>query len=544
MALLALAPGGVRGRAWLQTMLWGSRFHEQAQASLRRELATLCSILESHGAGALVSRTINQIALDLDQLDVDVLSLGVGVDGGRGPAIEGGFFLEDIELPCEEFQDWLASQRKRVAAIRQIAMPAVVAPPSIIDTVGAPLQPTRELLDATALTLSPKPSVCVVPFRTIGQEVDTMIGPGFADELGITLARFPTLFVVASNSAAALSQAAVPAPEIAHRLGVKYLIEGTIRHAARQVRVSVALVDGGTGEQIWTASYNGGLDDIFDLQSRIAGEVAPHIDTQIDITELRGALINPLRTGDAYSLYWRANALFRQWNREAILEALELSERLVAMQPMSARAAALAAFCHAIAFAQNWARDPGETRRAAIRHHQQAMRFGSEDPAVLGYAAGTLLGIGGDLDVADTLIAHALTLLPSYQPTLFWGGWVDLARGSAVRARERFELSLRINPAAGMRAYTITGIGLARLMEANFQEAFELFQTASAFIPDHPITIVGYCVAAAMSGHGAEAKAAAATVRATGALDAVFAILPNPAHHALIEAGVRHAEAG
>lgn len=541
VALLALAPGGARGRTWLQTMLWGSRFREQAQASLRRELATLCGVLDRHGAASLLTRTTALISLDLDRLDVDVLSLGPGI--GKRALPEGGFFLEDVELPaCDDFQDWLASQRARVASIRQVALPIAITPPTVVETVGAPLQPTAELIGSQAMALSPKPSVCVVPFRGIGDDVERVIGPGFADELGITLARFPSLFVVATTSGAALSQTGMPATAIARQLGVKYLIEGTVKVAARQVRATVALIDGGTGQQLWTKAYDAHADELFDVQARIATEVAPHIHTQIDLTELRGALVNPLRSGDAYALYWRANALFRQWDRAAILEALDLSERLVAMQPLSAWAAAIAAFCHAIAFASRWTEDAGDTRRSAIRHYQQAMRFGGEDPTVLGYAAGTLLGIGGDLDVADTLIAHALSLLPSYQPTLFWGGWVDLARGNPARARDRFELSLRINPAAGVRAYAMTGIGIACLMESRFDDAFTLLQAARVFIPDYPATMVGYCVAAALSGHRDEAAAAAVQVRARGALDAVAAILPDPAHRALIEAGIRHAE--
>ena len=170
------------------------------------------------------------------------------------------------------------------------------------------------------------------------------------------------------------------------------------------------------------------------------------------------------------------------------------------------------------------------------------MRFGGEDPAVLGYAAGTLISIGGDLAVAERLIDHALTLLPSYQPTLFWGGWVDLARGDPARARERFELSLRINPAAGVRAYAVTGIGVACLMEGRFADAYRLLHEAVEFIPDYPVTLVGFCVAAAMAGEAADARRAADRIRESGALAAVILILQKPEHRALLEAGIRHAE--
>lgn len=201
----------------------------------------------------------------------------------------------------------------------------------------------------------------------------------------------------------------------------------------------------------------------------------------------------------------------------------------------------MAAFCHALAYASDWTDDPGETHRAAKRHYQAAMRYGGEDPAVLGYAAGTLICIGGDLEIADRLVSHALTLLPSYQPTLFWGGWVDIARGDAERARERFELSLRINPMAGVRAYAVTGIGLALMMTGDFAQAFTRLREAAEYVPDYPLTLVGLSVAAAMIGESAVAKEAAMALKRRGeGLDRVFAVLRNPEHRRLLKAGLRH----
>lgn len=310
LALLALAPGGAHARGWLQTMLWGSRFREQAQASLRRELTTLCSTLRHAGLSDLVRRSGSVVTLDLDSVEVDVLGFGIGL--GSNGVESAGQFLEGLWLPdCEEFEDWLVKQRSLIEGLRNVRVPDAAPPPGAIEIAGAPLFVGDALLDDRALSLPPKPSVCVLPFRALGKRVEAFLGPAMADELSMTLARFPSLFVVASGSGAALTDRSLGHVAIARRLGVRYLIDGTVQQDDRQVRVGVSLVDGQTGDQIWTNAFIGHRDDIFELQERIATAIAPHIHTQIDIRELRGALVNPLRSGDAYALYWRANALFR-----------------------------------------------------------------------------------------------------------------------------------------------------------------------------------------------------------------------------------------
>lgn len=539
IALLALAPNGSHARGWLQTMLWGSRFREQAQSSLRREIATLNRALEEAGLEHLLGRSGAAISLDLDSIDVDALALGAGLEVER-TMVGVGEFLEGLWLPdCEEFTDWLVKQRALVDEIRQVRFPATQ---STVDAEsGQQAGSTVPQGDADS-SLPPKPSVCVLPLRRLGATVEAFIGPAVSEELNVTLARLPSLFVVASGSGAVLAARGLEHVAIAECLGVRYLIDGTVQQDADKLRVGVSLIDGTTGCQLWAQTFDGRREDLFGLQERIAAAVAPQIHTQIDIRELRGALVNPLRSGDAYALYWRANALFRQWDRESITEAIEVCEALVAMAPVSGWAASLSAFCHSIAYALGWSTTPGQARRIAIRHYQSALRYGGEDPIVLGYAAGTLICIGGDLEVADRLIAHALRMLPSYQPTLFWGGWVDIARGDARRARDRFELSLRINPMAGARAYAETGIGLAQLMQGEFQEAFELLRGASEYIPDYPLTLVGLCVAALMIGEtDISRRAALEVVKRPDDLARVLAALRGPMHRELLEEGLRRA---
>lgn len=539
IAMTVLAPSGRRTRRWLQTMLWGSRFREQAQTSLRRELTNLAATLEAHGLGALMERSADEVAFAVDAMDIDVLRLGLGLSppDTAGAIGEGGVFLEGLDLPgCPEFADWLAKRRAWVVDLQAVRLPpaADTAAGEAAAIAGGSLQTTAELVAQRDLSLPPKPSVCALPFRSLG-DVEPFVGPAIAEEVSMTLARMPSLFVVASASAEALAQQSGDPVFIARRLGVRYLIDGAVRQAGQELRVTVNLLDGETGTQVWSAAFTGHRDAIFALQEEVATAIAPQIHTRIDIAELRKGLIDPARSGDAYALYWRANALFRQWDEAAITEAIGICEVLVRMQPASSWAAAMASFCHAIAFTSGWTSDPAQTRRQAVAHYQAAMRHGGDDPSVLGYAAGTLVCIGGDVDVAERLIGHALALLPSYQPTLFWGGWVDIARGRPAHARERFELSLRINPMAGARAYAICGIGLAMLMQGEMEPAYALLCEAAQFIPDYPMTQMGLAIAASMTGRAQEAAQALDALRQRGNIERVMQVIRDPKYRAMFQ---------
>lgn len=539
VALLAAAPDGVRTRVWLHSMLWGARDTPQAQSSLRRELSTLHKTLKEHDAADLLVRETQRVRLDLDRIDVDLLSLSMG----RPRPVRGDHsdFLEGIDLRgCDEFEDWLREQRSRLDALRRVDIPPPIAPlPTAQQVLGEALPPQADLLNAVPPRLPPKPSVAVLPFTHLGHgDQGNWLGAGIAQEVGMTLAQFPQLFVVSTHSAATLAERRMTHLEIARDLGVRYLLAGTIRQAGERLRATISLIDGQTGLQVWGCSTDGRIDDLFSLQETVATIAAPQIWTQIDLAERHRSLRRAPGMDSNYELYWRANALFRSWDREPTLEALRLTDELTAVDPTCPLSAGLAAFCNGVAFAFRWTPDPLATRRVAIGHFQNALLHGSGNVEALGYVAGTLISIGGDMVLADRIIAHALSLLPAYQPTLFWGGWVDIATGNPARARERLELALRINPASGVRAYSLTGIGVANLMEGDNAGAFAMLSEAAMHIPHYPITIAALCVAAAQIGEHDAARAAAAALEALGDPGETLSILQDPRHRALIASGI------
>ena len=533
IALIIVSPSGVRSRRWLQNMLWGTREDIQAQTSLRRELSNLTKQLAVMDADHLLVRGTQRIGLAIEQLEVDIFSLGLQM--AKHKSSLSSDFLEGIDLrDCEEFEDWLRAERDRVRDMIAIDLPeSADVLPSGPEILGMDLPSSEEILSNRSPRLPPKPSLAVLPFASLPDD-DGWLGAGIADELGVILSQYPQLFIVASSSARALAAQQLPRPEIADRLGVRYLLDGTVMRAGDRLRLSVVLINGETGEQVWAQAFEGCTDDVFVLQREIADRIAPQIWSKVDIAERQRGLRMIGSPAGGYELYWRANALFRSGDKEHLFEATALAEQLVEQDPTCPWAASLASYCHSIIYLRRLVPDYEASLRRAIIHYQSAMRFGSDNVEALGYAAGTLVNIGGDMGVADRIISHALHLLPAHQPTLFWGGWVDIASGRPDRARDRLELALRINPATGARAQTLCGIGLACLQQGKAQEAFLFLQQAAQDGNGAFIRHLGLYVAASLIGETEIAREAALAL-GDGDYAGVIKMFNDPQHQALFE---------
>lgn len=539
VAMLALAPNGVRTRSWLQSRLWGSRAMAQAQSSLRRELANLAALLAAHDGAMLLHRGVQRIELNLDEIELDIHQLAV--TGTRAELRERGEFLEGLDLPdCDEFEEWLREQRSHFADLARHLPPASASDaPDAAAVLGTPLVSSASLSPGAYPAVPPKPSLVVLPFKVTSTAVsDEWLGESMAEHLGLTLTQFPQLFVVASAAGAALAARGTAPAAIAAELGVRYVLTGSLRILPDGIRVSVQLIDGKTSQQIWGRAFRSSLSELLQLEEDIALAAAPQVWTQIDLSERYKGRIAQLADPDAYALYWRANALFREWRQDSTLEAVSLTDRLVARNPECALSAALAGFCNAIAYGFGWSDTPSITRRKAIIHYQNALRLGPDNVEAIGYAVGTLVMVGGDMRMADQLINHALNLLPAYQPTLFWGGLADIAIGNGTRARARLELSLRINPSSGARAYALTGIGLSLLMEGQHPEAQAVLEKATLAAPGLLLAQAGLAVAAMFAGEPDKARGAANAVEELGGIDAATFLLRNDAHRELLRRGL------
>lgn len=550
LSILSLSRDGLRSRSSIQDMLWGSREPVQAQSSLRREISTLKSLLSTPGYPEILRVEQSRISINLANVNIDVLSVLSGETAAPDLSFDTQL-LEGLDIPdAEPFEEWLRLYREKIRELKDPGPASAINAPaqannSFRGIVGhAPPSPAL-LASGEAPRLAGKPSIAVLPFVDHSTATgESFLGDGIAEDISINLGRYSSLFVIASASSLTYRNNTVPPGDICRQLGVRYLLNGTVRQSGDKIRITVSLSDGIAGQQLWAERFDGFLDDVFAMQDSITTSVGPRIDLSIEESERRRALSRPVQNADAYHLFWRANALFRQWGREPMLEAIQLAEQVLDLEPNNAWAASLAAFCHSSAYASSWSDDRAKSRLAAERYYALAMRNGGDDPIVLGYCAGTLVAISGDLSVAARLIDRALELQPISPATFFWGGWTDIAVGNLQRAQERFELALRLSPRSAARAFSITGVGVCLLASGAFAEAIAVLEEAVQHIPDYPITLAGLCVAAAASGRTAMAKEYANRLHAAGGVDQVLVLLKNPQQREMFLAGLALAEQG
>lgn len=530
LAMLALSRSGQRSRIWLQDRLWGTRDREQASASLRREVHNLRASFGASAGKAVLSGDAHCVRLELTKLDVDIRRLDDDLAAGRScPVLGYGELLEGLDLEGQEgFEDWLREQR--ILADNLVEQARTLAwRRDALATDRPDVQLTTEnVVRGSDLPLPIRPSICVRAFQPLSGPESFAVA--LSEHIATSLSKWSTLVVVAAGPGDASTDRAA----LCRMLGVRYLLEGTVQQERRKLRVTVHLIDGALGEQLWSSTFDDQLTNAFVLQDRIAENVAPIIDSSIDKNERRRLSTPPVSAPNAHQLYWQANSLMRRWEPEATRQAVELAEQVLGLEPYNAWAASLACFGYSAQLVQGSAREPQVARQKALAHFETAMRSGSDDPYVLGHAGGALIGIQGDLAVAEALLDRALALNPNMPATLFWAGSVDLAAGKLERANERFLKALRLNPQMAVRAYVLTGLGIALLGLARIAEARPLLAEAAAQLPTFAPTQMAAACCAILTGQRDEAQVALRRLEGCGGIEAAFRVVRNPAQQAAV----------
>src|SRR5215472_7631027 len=256
---------------------------------------------------------------------------------------------------------------------------------SVVELVGAAAVSLAgragETRPAASLQLPDKPSIAVLPFSDpTGAVEGDYFADGMVDEIVSALSRFPALFVIASGSSLSYRERERDFRKIGRELGVRYLLEGSVRRSGGRVRIAVDLVEAEAGAQIWSERFEGALDDVFALQDEVANAVAAHIEPTIHAADLRRGDARPTEDLGAYDLYLRAWQRWREFDRVSLRVAINLLEQAVARDSTYAAAWALLAHLYAREWGYGWTAD-GE---AAAQKAQDAIRhamLGNNDDA-------------------------------------------------------------------------------------------------------------------------------------------------------------------
>jgi TolB-like protein/class 3 adenylate cyclase len=369
--------------------------------------------------------------------------------------------------------------------VKNIARPVHVH--SVV--LGGGLGPSRLSAEAAPqplLTLPDKPSIAVLPFQNMSGDMEQeYFVDGMVEEIITALSRIPWLFVIARNSSFTYKGQTVDVKQVGRELGVRYVLEGSVRKGGNRVRITGQLIDAVTGTHLWADRFDGLIEEVFELQDKVASSVAGVIEPALQAAET--ARSAGRRTDDltAYDLYLRAYAMTLSSTRE-VPEALRILEQAIARDPRYGPALAWAALCCFRLVGDGRSEDPAADRLKGSDFARRALEVAGDDPNILANAALALAYFGEDIGAMMALVDRSLALNPSFargwnvsSSLRNWAGQPDIAI-------EHMETSLRLSPRARVGT-SLVGIGSSHFVSRRFDQAVPILLRAIQEDPSHPL---------------------------------------------------------
>ena len=290
----------------------------------------------------------------------------------------------------------------------------------------------NETIEQT-LALPDKPSIAALPFLNLSGEPDQeYFTDGVVEDIISALSRIRWLFVIARNSSFTYKGRAVDVKQVGRELGVRYVLEGSVRKAANRVRITGQLIDATTGGHLWAERFDSTLDDIFELQDEVAASVVGAIAPQLERAEIQRARRKPTDSLDAHDYYLRGMANLHRGTRESIDEALAQFNRALQLDPNFASAYAMAAWCHFWRKVNGWMTDRPQEIAEGVRLARRAVELGRDDAVALTRSGHALGHLAGDLDGGIALIDRALVLNPNLASAWFLGGFLKSGTANSM----------------------------------------------------------------------------------------------------------------
>jgi len=393
---------------------------------------------------------------------------------------------------------------------------------------------------APALTLPDKPSIAVLPFQNLsGDPEQAYFVDGMVEEIITALSRIHWLFVIARNSSFTYKGQTVDVKQVAHELGVRYVLEGSVRKSGDRVRITGHLIDAESGTHLWADHFDGSLDDVFELQDEVASNVAGVIEPSLQATETARSANRPTTDLTAYDLYLRAYAMVLS-SAALVPEALGLLEQAIMRDPHYGSALAWAGLCCVRLRNDGTSKDPQADACRGTDWARRALATGGDDPSIVVNAAFTLAHLGEDIGATIALVDRALALNPSFARGWHISGILRNCAGRPEIAIEHLETALRLSP-RGRFGLVLTQLGFAYFLSQRFEEAVPKLLLAIQDEPNFPSSYRSLAACYAHMGRLDDARAVVARLRAITPVvihpDAGF--LRNAEHRELYLSGLR-----
>jgi TolB-like protein len=366
----------------------------------------------------------------------------------------------------------------------------------------------------SALVLPDKPSIAVLPFQNLsGDPEQEYFADGVVEDIIAALSRMRWLFVIARNSSFTYKGRAVDVKEVGRELGVRYVLEGSVRKSGNKVRITGQLIDATTGTHLWAERFEGTLDDIFELQDQMTESVVGAIAPQLERAEIERAKRKPTESLDAYDYYLRGMANLHSGTREAIDAALPLFYKATQLDPEFASAYGGAAWCHFWRKVNGWMTDRNKEIAEGVRLARLAVELGRDDAVALTRGGHALGHLAGDLDGGIALIDRAKFLNPNFAPAWFLGGFLRVFRGESESAIENFAHAVRLSPLDPEMFRMQAGIALAHFLAGRFDAASAWAERALGNLPSLLVAVAVVAASHALGGRAVEARQAMQRVR-------------------------------
>jgi len=323
-----------------------------------------------------------------------------------------------------------------------------------------------------ALALPDKPSIAILPFVNMsGDAEQDYFADGMVEDIITALSHIRWLFVIARNSSFTYKGRAADVKQIGQALGVRYVLEGSVRKAANRIRITGQLVDAETGGHLWAERYEGALDDVFDLQDRITQSVVGAIAQELERAEIERAKRKPTESLDAYDYFLRGMASFHTGRPETVSQAIEHFRKAIALDPSYASAHGMAAWSLFWRRLNGWSTDPAQDSLEGRRLARSAIDLGKQDAVALTRGGHALAHFAHDLDLGIDLLDKALVLNPNLAAAWFLGGFLRTWRGDPDEAVKWFEHAMRLSPLDTEMFRMQAGTAMAHLLAKRFDTA-------------------------------------------------------------------------
>jgi TolB-like protein/class 3 adenylate cyclase/tetratricopeptide (TPR) repeat protein len=380
--------------------------------------------------------------------DHDIFGDGVNIAARlEGIAEPGGICISNdayrqvrgkVEIVCDDMGP---------QPLKNIAEPMQAWRLRLIGQTPSAVKSGSAVSETQALSLPDKPSIAVLPFQNMsGDPEQEYFADGIVEEITTALSRFKSLFVIARNSSFTYKGKAVDIKQVGRELGVRYVLEGSVRKATNRVRITAQLIDTSTGAHLWANRFDGATEDVFELQDQVMTSVVGAITPKLEQAEIGRAVLKPTDSLDAYDHYMRGIASAYRWTSEATGEALRHYYKAIELDPNFALAHALATSCYAWRKMNGWVTDIAgeiaETKRLAER----AIRLDQDDAQVLCWSGAALAVVGGEVDAGGALIERALRLNPNLMDAWLSSGMIRLTLLDWSLAVEHLAHAMRLSP--------------------------------------------------------------------------------------------------